>query len=364
MKAWRLHGYGDLRLDDVPMPELRPGWVLVQVKVVQPSITEVELVQGVALAHLRAVARRLEQKEPVVLGHEFCGRVAEVGEGVTSLKKGDRVTAAAMVHCGTCPMCQRGLPSRCSNALYMGAAGGPISGAFSEFVCIPERGLVKVPEGPSDNEVSAFQPLDVCVDSVRLGGVKLGDTVAVIGQGPIGWGCLQLARLAGARLLIGIDVRDENLALSKQYGADATINSKQVDSVAAVRELTEGLGPDVIFECAGGNTQYGLSGFDTVHQAFRMVCRSGTVVEVSNLEGTAELDLPTLRRKNIRFIFPDRGSVESLRMVANLAVAGRIRLKPQITHVLEGLSALPQALEITGNKAKYGALQPAQVVVS
>lgn len=360
MKAWRFHDYGDFRLEDVPLPEVKRGWVLVKVKVVQPAVVDKGLIEGMSHIYQTRIAKMLSEGKPVQPGHEYCGEVVEIGQDVTTLQVGDRVCSAAYAHCGTCGMCRSGKESKCLSPMTIGVE---IPGAFAEYMSMPEWGLVKVPDGPTDNEVAAFQPLSGCVADVRSADIKMEDTVVVLGQGAMGLGCLQIAKLAGAGLLIAADVRPESLDLARDFGANMVVDCREADPVKEVRRLTGDYGADVVFEAAGGRRGDGLAGFQTVQQALQMVRVGGKVIQVANLEGIMELDTVLMRTKRIRYIFPDSAGVESLRCAAFLVASKRIKLGPQITHVLHGLEKLPEAIEITANKAKYRASNPAQIVV-
>ena len=361
MKAWRLHAFGDHRLETVPVPEVKPGWVLLRIKVVQFAVTEAGLVEGMGHVHHTRLASMMAEGKPVQLGHEFCGEVVEVGEGVTLLKAGDRVTQPGAFRCGRCAGCRAG--KECLSPLTI-----PFDalGAFAEYTTLPEQGLVKVPDGPTDNEVAAFQPLGVCVNFVRNANLRLGDTVVVMGQGAMGLGCLQVARLAGAGMLIGVDRREESLKLSRDFGASVTINAAGTDPVADVKQLTGGAGVDTVFEMAGGRPKSGLAGFEALAQAIQMIKKGGQIVEGANLEGTIELDADTMRARCPKYIFPTppRSQGEDLGYAAFLVASGRVKVAPQISHVVQGLEKLPEAAEITVSKARYRATNPAQIVVS
>ncbi|MBI2908423.1 MAG: alcohol dehydrogenase catalytic domain-containing protein [Chloroflexi bacterium] len=361
MKAWRLHDRGDFRLEEVALPEIRPGWVLVKVKVVQVAVVDRGYLEGMPHPHQARIARMLAEGKPVQVGHEYCGEVVEIGPGVATLNVGDRVTSAGgQIHCGTCSNCLAGRESQCVSPLHIGVE---IPGAFAEYMSIPEWGMVTVPDGPTDNEVAALQPLGICVSDVRSASIKMGDTVAVLGQGAMGLGCLQVAKLAGAGLLVAADVRPEALDLSLDFGANAALNSAETDPVGEVRRLTEGLGADVVFEAAGGRKQDGLAGFQTLQQALQMVRRGGKVFQVANLEGLLELDPVFLCSRSIKYLFPDPVTAENLSYAAFLVASKRIKVSPQITHVLHGLDKLPEAMEITVNKAKFRTSNPPQIVV-
>lgn len=361
MKAWRLLAVGDHRLVEVPLPSVGDRDVLVKVKVVQASVTDSEVLKGLsATPSSRLIPKWLAEGRPVQRGHEYCGEVVEAGKGVISLRVGDRVSSPSRVYCGSCKRCVAGRFSECLSPHHI---GGDIPGAFAEYMSIAEWGVVKMPTALTDNEIATLQSLCSCVSSVHSAGIAMGDSVVILGQGAMGLGILQAARLAGAGQLIAVARRPETLALSRKLGAYETINTREVDVVSEVLRLTDGIGADVVFDAAGGNTAYGLSGFQTVAQAFRMVRSGGKVVQTATLDAAMELDVVSMRARAISYVFPEPASISSMELAALWMATGRIEVKSQITHVLHGLDRLPEAIDITENKAKYGAISAAQVVV-
>ncbi|MFC1934629.1 zinc-binding dehydrogenase, partial [Chloroflexota bacterium] len=326
-----------------------------------PSVTDTLTIEGTVMhpATLR-LNQMMKEGKSLQFGHEFCGEVTELGEGVTTLRVGDRVSSSAHIYCGECAMCRSGKMDRCLSPMTLGAE---IPGAFAEYICLPEWGLVKIPDGPTDNEVATFQTLQSCVAMVRSAQIEMGDSVVVLGQGPIGLGCLQVAGVAGGGPLIGVDVRAENLEIAGKCGADVVIDATKEDPVAEVNRLTDGVGADVVFEAAGGSSKHGLAGFKTIQQALQMVRQGGKVVQAAVLDGTMNLDAPFMRGRGIRYIFPDYGGQETMRYAIFLVASKRVLVKPQITHILQGLENLPEAMKITANKAAYRATNPAQIIL-
>jgi threonine dehydrogenase-like Zn-dependent dehydrogenase len=151
--------------------------------------------------------------------------------------------------------------------------------------------------------------------------------------------------------------------MSKELGADYALNGKECDAVAVIRDLTDGNGADVVFECAGGSPKQGLAGTATVRQAMNAVRSGGKLIGVSWFGGPFELDVDFLRERSLRYLFPDISTRAHLEHTVRLVASGRVRLKPTITHVLDGLEAVPRAFEITANKGKYQAINPAQVMM-
>ena len=361
MKAWRFYGFGDMRLDDVSVPELRAGHVLVEPLVVQPSVTEAQLAFGIPTLAYDRIKRRLEIDAPLQLfGHEFCARILETGPGVTRFKKGDRVAARAKLPCGECPLCKSERGNLCRKGPVIGF---DLPGCFSEIASLPEIALVKVDDRISDSEAACLQSLSDSVAAVETAGIQVGDTVVIFGQGSMGLECLQIARLSGAGLMITVDVRDESCQMSKELGADHALNARSCDVVATIRELTEGNGADIVFECAGGSPKQGLAGAATFLQAIDSVRSGGKIIGVSWFGGPMEVDIDTLRERSLRYLFPDISTQQHLAHTVRLVASGRVNLKPTIRHVLQGLDSVPQAFEITANKGKYQAINPAQVVI-
>ncbi|MFC1933004.1 zinc-binding dehydrogenase [Chloroflexota bacterium] len=333
MKAWRVYVTGDMRLDDIPLPEVKPGSVLMKVKLLQLSVTEVVRLQS-GLGNLEET---IKEKGPIQLGgHEFCGEVVEVGEGVENVKVGER---GFWVH-GRMPNC------------------------LAEYTAPLASDVMSIPDVISDNEAAAMQPLVSSIGYVYTAKIELGDTVAVLGQGVMGLNCMQISRVCGAGRVIGVDVRDESLAVSAKLGADITIDAHKVDPVEAVLEITKGVGADVIFECAGGNPAQGLSATKTLNQALSMVRNNGKIMQVGLLPHDATVPVSVLNDKSIRYMGHVFGPFRLANYAVNLVKSKRVQVAPYITHVLEGLDKVPKAIEITGNKTKYGAINPAQVVVA
>src|SRR5262249_24848613 len=141
--------------------------------------------------------------------------------------------------------------------------GEDTPGCLAEYFPIPASTIVSLPPDVSAVEACALQPLVSIMGSIHAAGIEMGDTVAVIGQGPMGLDCVQVARVAGAGKVIAMAKRDPVLAMSKRLGADITINVTREDPVQRVMEITKGLGCDVVFECAGGSKDQGHAGTDT-----------------------------------------------------------------------------------------------------
>ena len=362
MRAWRFYGFNDMRLDDIPEPVCRAGHVLVEPLYVQPSVTEAQLAFGIRTLAYEKIKRRLETEAPVQLfGHEFSARIVEVGPGVSGFAPGDRVAARAKLPCGECSLCRTERTHLCRSGPIIGFQ---LPGCFSERAILPENALVRLDERISDGEGACLQSLSDSVASVETAGIQIGDSIVVFGQGSMGLECMQIARLSGAGLVITVDVRDEACRVSRELGADHALNATQIDVVTAIRDLTGGNGADVVFECAGGSPKQGLAGQKTVMQAVDAVRSGGKIIGVSWFGQPFEIDIDTLRERSLRYLFPDISTRGHLEHTVHLVASGRVRLKPTITHVLQGIEKVPEAFEITANKGKYKAINPAQVVIN
>jgi threonine dehydrogenase-like Zn-dependent dehydrogenase len=328
---------------------------------VQPSVTEAQLEFGIRTLAFEKIKRRLETEAPVQLfGHEFCVRIVETGEGVTRFRVGDRVAARAKLPCENCPLCLGGRNHLCRKGPIIGFQ---LPGCFSEYAVLPEIALVKVADNISDSEAACLQSLSDSVAAVETAQIGIGDTVAIFGQGSMGLECLQIARNSGAGMLITVDVRDESCRMSRELGADCALNATECDPVSVIREMTGGNGADIVFECAGGSPKQGLAGHQTLLHAIDAVRSGGKIIGVSWFGYPLEIDIDTLRERSLRYLFPDISTLEHLEHTVRLVSSGRVRLKPTITHVLDGIESVPRAFEITANKGKFQAINPAQVMM-
>lgn len=362
MKAWRIYGIDDMRLDDIPVPEIRPGWVLVKVRMVQPSITEVQWARGISATGVANIREFLKERAPLqMFGHEFCGVVIEVPEGVNHIRVGDRVIYWRKSACHKCALCIAGYEELCHKGPSLGI---DIPGCLAEYVLLPAESITSIPDAITDSEAAAMQPLAGAVADLCATGIEIGDTVVVLGQGVMGLNLMQLSRVCGARKTITIDVRDDTLMLAQQLGADIVINATKTDPVGEVLDATGGVGCDIVFECAGGSPQQGLSGTKTLNQATKMVRDGGKIVLIAMLEPNASLEASPLSMRGVQYRGHARCTWKLIRYTIDLVTSKRVQLTPLITHILDGLDKVPEAFEITNNKIKNSAINPAQIIVS
>ena len=237
MKAGVVHAREDIRYEEIETPKPGKGEVLIKVKYTGICGSDVPRVNGDACHFF-----------PNVLGHEFSGVVAEIGEGVTSLQPGDRVAGVPLVPCMECEDCQKGNYSLCKHYSFIGSRQ---FGSFAEYVAVPERKAVKFEDEVSFEQGAFFEPATVALHGLQRVPFEGGKTVAILGGGTIGMFVMQWANIFGARETVVFDIAEERLALGKRLGATAGINTLEEDYMEKAMALTGGRGYDYVFETAG-----------------------------------------------------------------------------------------------------------------
>ncbi len=241
MKALRWYGRKDLRYEDVPEPS--PGAGEVKVKINLAGICGTDLKEYTAGPCIIDI-----NNTPVTIGHEFAGKVVELGDGVTGFKVGDRVSGVGYWVCGECYYCQRRMFNVCSNLLFTGLHK---DGCMAEYLIAPHYALYKLPDSVSDEAGAVVEPLAVAVHAISIGKVGLGDKVAIVGDGIIGMCTLLAARAAGVAEAHVVAKHRGRGERARANGATSVIYLDEGDPVQAVKDLTDGLGVDVAFECVG-----------------------------------------------------------------------------------------------------------------
>ena len=249
MMAARWHGRRDVRVERVPVPRARAGEVVLRVAWCGICGTDVEEYRdGPTVIPVDAPNAITGQRAPITLGHEFAGTVAEVGEGVVGLAEGDRVAPDVCLFCGTCRYCRRHELALCESWATIGFHG---DGGLAEFVRVPALLCQPLPDAIGDDEAALIETTEVGVRAVRHGGVTLGDTVAVVGDGAVGLIACQVARAAGAARVVLLGHRPGRLEVGRRLGVDAAVDTAEPGWRAALDDLTGGLGADVAIECGG-----------------------------------------------------------------------------------------------------------------
>jgi 2-desacetyl-2-hydroxyethyl bacteriochlorophyllide A dehydrogenase len=270
MTAVRLHGPGDLRLEEINVPEPGPGEVLVKVHRCGICGTDLHIAKG------NFPAPNL----PLVLGHEFSGTVAELGAGVAGPATGSRVVVDINTACGHCYFCRRGQKLFCPTVAQLGVH---TAGGLAEYVVAPAANLHVLPDSLSLDTATYVEPLACAVHGQDRIGVASGDTVLVIGGGPMGLAHIALSRLKGAARVVVSELDGERKKRAEKMGADVVIDPSEADLGDALNDLTQGVGPDVVIEAVGS--------IPTYESAVAVVRRGGKILAYGAPPATADMKL-------------------------------------------------------------------------
>ncbi|MEQ1763519.1 MAG: alcohol dehydrogenase catalytic domain-containing protein, partial [Pyrinomonadaceae bacterium] len=247
MSANVFHGAGDIRVEEVERPRAGAGEAVIRVTLTTICGTDLHIVRG-----------EYPVSPGLVIGHEPVGVIEELGEGVSGYEIGDRVLVGAITPCGQCRACLSAQWAQCGHGSDYEALGGwrfgnTINGAQAEYLLVPsaQANLAKIPDELTDEQVVLLADIaSTGFSGAESGGVKIGDSVVVFAQGPIGICAAIGARLMGASLVIGVDGDKTRLEMAKSMGVDLVLNYKEQDVLAEIRKLTDG-GTDVAIEALG-----------------------------------------------------------------------------------------------------------------
>jgi (R,R)-butanediol dehydrogenase/meso-butanediol dehydrogenase/diacetyl reductase len=249
MKAAVWYGKEDIRIEEAPDPEPGPGEVKVRIKACGICGSDLhEFTDGPFIIPRRPHPLTGRAGGPMILGHEFSGEVAALGEGASRFRAGDRVVANPLIYCGQCHYCMRGQYIMCTK---LGTFGLAADGAFAEFAVFPERTLLKLQDSVTDDMGAFVEPLAVALHAVNRSGLRPGDTAAVIGAGPIGLLVTCAALAVGARQVFVVEPMKARRELAARLGAAAVFETGGEDAGKAMGALTDGLRADVAFDCVG-----------------------------------------------------------------------------------------------------------------
>ena len=315
MKAALLYGPKDIRIGEIEKP--RPSYEEVLIKVEASGVCGSDVIyyeQGRIGSDVVT--------EPHVLGHEFCGTIAEMGKGVRERKLGMRVAVEPSLACLECEFCRIGRYNVCPHMRFTGSP--PTHGAFAEYIAIPYLFAHPVPETMSIDEAAMVEPLAVGVHAVEIAGLHPGETVVVIGLGPIGMLTAGVAKLSGAAVVFGTDLLQYRLDIARNYGVDVPINARDRDPVEAILEATKGRGVDVVFEAAGA--------LETPQQALDIAKPGGTVIAIGICEQEQiPLVFTHARRKELVLKWCRR-FVHDFPRTITLVSEGLVAVEPLVTH--------------------------------
>jgi L-iditol 2-dehydrogenase len=331
MRALRLYGPHDLRLVEEPIPQPQPGQALVRVRSVTICHSDIHYYNEGRIGDTVS-------DTPLVLGHEFSGEVIEVTQGVTHVKPGDLVAVEPAISCGECRYCREGNPNLCEHILFSGTP--PQDGALREYVTFGHEFLFPLPPGLSADEGALLEPLGVAIHAWDLAEMRVGETVAIVGCGPIGLLLVQLALISGASQVFAIEPLAYRREMAAALGAIPIPSPEQnatPDLIAQVEDLVaeawaghvwKGHGVDVAIEVAGT--------LAAQEEAARVVKRGGTVVLVGiPAEDQVVLTHHVARRKGLIIKMARRMKhtyPRAIELADGTGSNAHIDLKPLITH--------------------------------
>jgi threonine dehydrogenase-like Zn-dependent dehydrogenase len=349
MKAWVLGDPDVLSLQEKPVPVPKRAEVLVRIDAVAICATDLEIIHSGSPAKIQGGAPFNKNFTP---GHEYMGTVVALGPGVDEFKIGERVSVEIHAGCGQCKRCRQGMYTSCFNyGLNYGdvdkghrANGFTTDGGFAEYAVNHINTLARVPDTMSDAEATLVVTAGTSVYGLtELGGLVAGESVVVIGPGPIGLLAAAVAKALGANPVILTGTRDSRLAIGTQLGADRVINVAKEDPVAIVKEMTGGLGADYVVECAGAEV--------TINQAIQMTSRGGKICLAAFPHDPVLVDLPYLVKNNI-YAYGIRGEGRSAtRRAMALMAEKRFDATKIHTHTFP-LSDLPTALRYARDRVE------------
>ena len=279
MQALVYRGQNDVRLEEVPVPSIGAGELLVRVHTC-----------GICGTDLKKISTG-SHSAPRIFGHETTGVVAAVGRGVTNFAEGDRVAFFHHIPCGRCYYCWHKVFAQCDVYKKVGCTAGfePSGGGFAEYVrvmdWIVERGVVRIPDGVSHEQASFMEPINTCWKAIDILALMPKETVLVIGQGPIGIMLAALAQRTGARVITS-DMFPERLTIARGFGLQEVIDASQTDTVPYVRQQTEGRGADAVILAVPGTKLIGAA-IEAARPGGRIMLFAQTVREQATVDPAA-----------------------------------------------------------------------------
>jgi threonine dehydrogenase-like Zn-dependent dehydrogenase len=341
MRANVFRAPGSFGIENVPDPRAGVGEAIVRTTLTTICGTDLHIVKG-----------EYPVKPGLVIGHELVGVIEELGAGVTGYKVGDRVLVGAITPCGQCNACLSGRQSQCGHGHGCEALGGwrmgnTIDGAQAELVRVPyaQANLTPIPDGITDEQVILLSDIaSTGFSGAESGQIKLGDTVVVFAQGPIGLCATIGARLMGASTIIGVDSDENRQAMARKVGADIVLDHTRVDVLAEIKRLTGGIGADVAIEALGTQA--------TFENALRSLRPGGTLSSLGVYSGKLQMPYEAFAaglgdHKIVTTLCP--GGKERMRRLIELVRGKRVDLTPFLTHSYP-LARISEAYALFGER--------------
>lgn len=308
-------------VEEIPVPEISDNQVLLKIRAAGICGSDVHMYEGAASYKV------FERFFPLVMGHEFCGDVAEVGKNVTAVKPGDRCVSRVAASCGDCYYCRSGRMHFCSEA-FSKIIGLQRDGGFAEYIAVDADALIKMPDSVSYEMGALVEPLGVTANAVSDSGLEMGETVVVQGPGPIGLLTMMFAKARGAgkTIMIGTSKDKRRLEIAEHFDVDHIIIADETDAVQAVMDLTDGHGANVVFEASGVP--------QLVQSALNMADKCGRIVVEGIYGAPGQIDFTPMVRSAKRLIGTYGGPIAWDRMLDWLGAKSYYAGLPQkvITH--------------------------------
>jgi alcohol dehydrogenase len=336
MRALVFHGPNQIGIEQVSIPRPGPGEAVIRVTLTTICGTDLHILKG-----------EYPVKPGLVIGHEPVGVIHELGVGVTGYSVGERVLVGAITPCGQCNYCLSGDWSQCGGPIGGWKFGNTINGAQAEYLLVPsaQANLAKIPDDLSDEQVVLLADIaSTGISAAESGEVKLGDTVAVFAQGPIGLCATAGAKLRGAGFIIAVESDPVRAEMAKRMGADVVVDHTKTDPVEEIRRLTNGKGVDVAIEALGTQA--------TFESALRALRAGGTLSSLGVYSGKLSVPLEPFAaglgdHKIVTTLCP--GGKERMRRLMELVRHGRLDLRPLLTHTFS-LDRITEAYELFGQR--------------
>lgn len=343
MKALTFKGPKHFDIEEVPVPQVGKGEILVKVKSAGVCGTDVRIYNGTKKINA-----------PRIIGHEFAGDIVNIGEGVSELRLGDRVTVYPMIACGKCYACLSGRTNICVHRITLGYE---LDGGFAEYVKIPseavEKGnVIKLPDNVSYNEGAVSEPMTAAFHGIERSGIKKGDSVVIVGAGPIGLCHVQLARLKEPRQLIVVEPDANKRQLAAEFGADVGLDPASENVSKRILDLTSGEGADVVI------IDVGLP--KVIEESLAHVKKGGMFLLFAGcpVGASITIDPNLIHYKEIMFTGSSSSSPENQRTVLELLSQGKLNLNKLITSVFT-IEEWEQAFNM---KASYQGLKSVFII--
>lgn len=330
MKAAILEKEKTLVVKDIPIPNYKDNEVLVKIKEVGLCGSDVHFYNNGRIGDYKI-------KEPLILGHECSGIIAEVGKNVKNFKEGDRVSIEAGVPCCNCNFCKTGKYNLCNDVDFLSCP--PKNGALTEYMNYNPNFLFKISNDVNFTEAALAEPLSVGYYCITRAEVRAGDYVCILGAGPIGLACLEISKIIGAAKIFITDINDYRLKIAKKHGAFKTINVLTDNIEKIINENTENLGVDSVIETSGNK--------NSIVYSLKIVKKGGKTVWVGlgNVNVTIPYDNITFKDISIEMIFRYKNTYKP---IIRLLESKMVNFKDWVSHRFK-LDEIQEAFDIFNN---------------